>query len=142
MGEHYKTNISEYSILTTKRLWRNPQSFYIWWHIINFAKISFTIIKIGSVEDFLRISLQTPRWMKLSSNRDVLKDASRCFISIVFSVALLDTSHMAQPGTDQYRDRVVSGKLLHHMSMVMIFCLTYQSLIGSDASPVFTGKLQ
>lgn len=27
MGEHYKTNKFEYSILTTKRLWRNPQSF-------------------------------------------------------------------------------------------------------------------
>lgn len=71
--------------------------------------------------------------MELSS-----RATSRCFIL----VAPLDTSHTAQPGTDQHQSRIAVQETAHHTSAVTDFPVQpFNDIVGTDTGPVFAGKI-
>ena len=54
----------------------------------------------------------------------------------------LGARHMAQPGTDQHERRIAIQKTAHHMGTATDLTVQpFNGIIGTDASPMFTGKI-
>ena len=60
----------------------------------------------------------------------------------VLFVALLDTSHMAQPDTDQHEGRVAIRETAHHTGATADLPVQpLNDIIGTDTSPMITGEI-
>ena len=80
--------------------------------------------------------------MKSAGNGGVFKGSLQMLHVHVLLVAPLDTSHMAQPGTDQHQRRVAIRKTTHHTGAAAELPVQpLNDIIGADASPVLAGKI-
>jgi len=80
--------------------------------------------------------------MKSAGNGDILNGSLQMLHIHVLLVAPLSADLMAQPGTDQHEGRVTVRETAHHTGAAAD--LPVQPLndnVGSDASPVFAGKV-
>ena len=59
----------------------------------------------------------------------------------VLLVAPLGAGHMAQPGTDQHEAELPSGKLPTPSAAADLPVQPFNDVIGTDASPMFTGEI-
>ena len=60
----------------------------------------------------------------------------------VLLVAPLGAGHMAQPGTDQHKGGIAVRETAHHTGTAADLPVeSLNDVIGTDASPVFTGKI-
>ena len=80
--------------------------------------------------------------MKSASNGGVLSGKLQVLHVHVFFVAPLGTSHVAQPGTNQYEGRVAVWETAHYLSAAANLPVQpLNDIVGTDASPVFAGKI-
>ena len=80
--------------------------------------------------------------MKSASNGGVLKGSLQVLHVHVLLVAPLGAGHMAQPGADQHEGGVAVRETAHHTGAAAdlpVESLNY--IVGTDASPVFAGKI-
>ena len=60
----------------------------------------------------------------------------------VLFVAPVGAGHIAQPGTDQYESRIAIWKTARHTGTAAALPVQpFNNITGTDASPVFTGKV-
>ena len=96
----------------------------------------------GSVKIISQISMQTLAGMKSAGNRGVLQSSLQVPNIHVLLVAPLSAGDMAQPGTDQHEGGVAIRERAHHPSTAADFPVKpFYDIIGTDARPVFTGKI-
>ena len=80
--------------------------------------------------------------MKSASDGGVLKSSLQVLHVHVLLVAPLGAGHMAQPGADKHEGRVTIWETAHHTGTAADLPVeSFNDIIGTDASPVFTGKL-
>ena len=80
--------------------------------------------------------------MKSAGNRGVVQSRLQVLHVHVFLVAPLGARHMAEPGADQHQGGVAVRECPHHAGSAAD--LTVQPLdhvVGTDAGPVFAGKI-
>ena len=83
-----------------------------------------------------------PEWLFSPDANSVLKGGLQMLHVHILLVAPLGTGHMAQPGTDQHEGGVAVRETAHHAGMVADFPVEpLNDVIGTDASPVFTGEI-
>ena len=81
--------------------------------------------------------------MKSASNGGIFKGGLQVLHVHVLLVAPLGAGHMAQPGTDQHKAELPSGKPAHHTGTAAdLPAESFNNVIGTDASPVLAGKSQ
>ena len=80
--------------------------------------------------------------MKSAGNGGILKGSLQVLHVHVLLVAPLGAGHMAQPGADQHEGRVAVRETSHHPSAAADLPVeSLNDVIGTDASPVFAGKI-
>ena len=80
--------------------------------------------------------------MKSAGIGGVLKGSLQVLHVHVFLVAPLGAGHMAQPGTDQHEGGVAVRETAHHTGTASDLPVEpFNNIVGSDASPVFAGKI-
>ena len=80
--------------------------------------------------------------MKSASNGGILKGGLQMLHVHVLLATPLRTGHMTQPGTDQHEGRVSVREAAHHPSAPADLPVeSLNDIIGTDASPVFAGKI-
>ena len=80
--------------------------------------------------------------MKSAGNGGVLKGSLQVRHVHVLLVSPLGAGHMAQPGADQHEGGVAVRETPHHASAAADFPVEpLNDVIGTDASPVFAGKI-
>ena len=80
--------------------------------------------------------------MKSAGNRGILKGSLQVLHVHVLLVAPLGAGHMAQSGADQHEGGVAVRETAHYTSAAADLPVEpLNDVIGTDASPVFTGKI-
>ncbi len=80
--------------------------------------------------------------MKSASNGDILNVSLQVLHIHVPPVTPLCASHMAKPGTNQHQSRVTVWEVAHHAGAAANLPVQpLNDIVGSDTSPVFTGKI-
>ena len=80
--------------------------------------------------------------MRSASYGNILSGHLQVLHIYVLLVAPLGVGHIAQPGTDQHKGRVTVRETAHHAGAVADLPIhPFYGIIGSDAVPVFTGKI-
>ena len=80
--------------------------------------------------------------MKSASNGGILNGSLQVLHVHVFLVTPLGTGYMAQPGTDQHEGGVAVRETAHYTSAAADLPVQpFNDVIGTDASPVFAGKI-
>ena len=80
--------------------------------------------------------------MKSASNGDVLNSRLQVLHVHVLLAAPLGAGHMSQPGTDQHEGRVAVREAAYHTGAAADLPVQpLNDIVGSDASPVFAGKI-
>ena len=80
--------------------------------------------------------------MKSASNGGILNSSLQVLHIHVLLVAPLGTGHMSQPGADKHEGRIAVRETAHHTSAAADLPVQpFNDVIGTDASPVFAGKI-
>ena len=81
--------------------------------------------------------------MKSASNGGVLQSSlQELHIHVLLAAPLLGAGHMAQPGTDQHEGGAAVREAAHHTGTAEDLTVEpFNDVIGTDASPVFAGKI-
>ena len=106
------------------------------------ARLVLSLCTRGSVKEFSQNGLQGLACVKSASNGGVLNSSLQVLHVHVLLVAPLSVGHMAQPGTDQHEGGVGVREAAHQMGTAAdIPVEPFNDVIGTDASPVFAGKI-
>ncbi len=97
---------------------------------------------VGSVKIISQISMQTLTGMKSVGNRGVLQSSLQVPHIHVLLVAPLSAGDMAQPGTDKHEGGIAIWETAHHSGAAADLPVEpFYDIIGTDARPVFAGKI-